>query len=151
MTNARPVTARARPRNVDLVPDAAEQRPIRDRAEDAAREYYQQNKVKNAANTAAEKAKKECHRLMAEGELLTFDFTVEMERGLKTVTALIASEDTTEISVQKVFDEFGIEGLLSVCSVSQTALKDKFGTNAVAACSIPKTKEPSLSIKDKKA
>jgi hypothetical protein len=129
--------------------------PTRPAYETAGERAFLANRAKNAATSVEKKELETCLIEMVNSKVDDFSITVTLPEGAGTaaVDFKIDRDDDIKPDIQELFKlvlakEIAMEDFVSVCSTSQGAVKDKFGSLVLAKIMKPVPKEsPKLKMK----
>lgn len=137
------VRERTAPRAVDVSEEAPSELSAHERA---AREFVAKNAEANKLTAQAKKLKSKLEEAMSKGKVKVFAFMFDGA----TYDAQIAPSEVEYIDPVALAKEIGADKVLEICSVTQGAVKDAFGSAMAEKCKAKQTKPEALSVKKRK-
>lgn len=112
------------------------------------RDYFVANKLKNASNRAAERAKELLHKRMLEGGVRQFQTQVQIDGSTAVVEARIFAPEKEMISVEKLRTLVDDATFMKIVSATKQSVTAYAGSNVVVASTVSYTDDETLSIKE---
>ena len=115
---------------------------------DTAVELFLANEEKNAMGRKESKLKKGLASLMAKSVGL-FSFTTPLPDG-RTIRVNYEAGESSSVDMQTLINEVGADKVLAIANVTQSDVKDAFGSSVLNKCLKYTTTDPAIKVKEEK-